>query len=57
VCFFHFPLFFSFVRHFPVPTVCISPFTSFSVLLPYSRSYSESFSFSTFSVFFPYSRS
>jgi hypothetical protein len=35
----------------PVPTVCVSNFSRFSVFSPYSRSYSVCFSFSSFSVF------
>jgi len=42
--------FFSFPRHVSHPKVCISHFLWFSVFLPYSRSYSEHFSFSRFSV-------
>jgi hypothetical protein len=41
--------------HIPDPVVCISHFPHFSVLLPYSRTYSVHFSFSRFfNVFFPY---
>ena len=35
-------------RYIPRPTMCVSHFTSFSVLSPYCRSYSVHFSFSTF---------
>ena len=46
--FLNFPPFFSFPFHISHPKVCISHLPWFSVLLPYSRSYSVHFSFFTF---------
>ena len=51
VCVSYFPRFFQFSRHNPGPTIWVCHFSCWSVLSPYSRSYSVHFSFLPFSVF------